>query len=170
MKRFPGVGGRMQLIQQGQPFQVIIDFAHTPDGLQNVLETLEKVKVNRVITIMGHSGGNRDSSMRPELGEIAFDKSDYVILTADNPRHEPLEKIYAEILAGRKDEQTAYECIDNRESAVKRALEIAQEGDILLFAGKGVEPYQVIGDEYIPYNEVETVIASLEALGFKNHE
>ena len=63
-----------------------------------------------------------------------------------------------------------YECIDNRESAVKRALEIAQEGDILLFAGKGVEPYQVIGDEYIPYNEVETVIASLEALGFQNHE
>ena len=170
MKRFPGVGGRMQLIQQGQPFQVIIDFAHTPDGLQNVLETLEKVKVNRVITIMGHSGGNRDSSMRPELGEIAFDKSDYVILTADNPRHEPLEKIYADILAGRKDEQTAYECIDNRESAVKRALEIAQEGDILLFAGKGVEPYQVIGDEYVPYNEVETVIASLEALGFQNHE
>ena len=170
MKRFPGVGGRMQLIQQGQPFQVIIDFAHTPDGLQNVLETLEKVKVNRVITIMGHSGGNRDSSMRPELGEIAFDKSDYVILTADNPRNEPLEKIYAEILAGRKDEKTAYECIDNRESAVKRALEIAQEGDILLFAGKGVEPYQVIGDEYIPYNEVETVIASLEALGFKYHE
>ena len=157
----------LQLIQQGQPFQVIIDFAHTPDGLQNVLETLEKVKVNRVITIMGHSGGNRDSSMRPELGEIAFDKSDYVILTADNPRNEPLEKIYAEILAGRKDEQTAYECIDNRESAVKRALEIAQEGDILLFAGKGVEPYQVIGDEYIPYNEVETVIECLKAMGFK---
>ena len=72
----------MQLIQQGQPFQVIIDFAHTPDGLQNVLETLEKVKLNRVITIMGHSGGNRDSSMRPELGEIAFDKSDYVILNS----------------------------------------------------------------------------------------
>ena len=93
-----------------------------------------------------------------------------MILTADNPRHEPLEKIYAEILAGRKDEKTAYECIDNRESAVKRALEIAQEGDILLFAGKGVEPYQVIGDEYIPYNEVETVIASLEALGFQHHE
>ena len=93
-----------------------------------------------------------------------------MILTADNPRHEPLEKIYAEILSGRKDEQTAYECIDNRESAVKRALEIAQEGDILLFAGKGVEPYQVIGDEYVPYNEVETVIASLEALGFQNHE
>ena len=160
----------MQLIQQGQPFQVIIDFAHTPDGLQNVLETLEKVKVNRVITIMGHSGGNRDSSMRPELGEIAFKKSDYVILTADNPRHEPLEEIYQGILSGRKNEKIAYECVDDRIEAVKRALEIAQEGDILLFAGKGVEPYQVIGDEYIPYNEVETVIECLEAMGFKNHE
>ena len=170
MKRFPGVGGRMQMIQQGQPFQVIIDFAHTPDGLENVLMTLEKVKMNRVITIMGHSGGNRDSSMRPELGEIAFEKSDYVILTADNPRHEPLEEIYKGILSGRKNEKIAYECIDDRIEAVKRALEIAQEGDILLFAGKGVEPYQVIGDEYIPYNEVETVIECLKAMGFKNHE
>ena len=67
-------------------------------------------------------------------------------------------------------EYTHHRLLDNRESAVKRALEIAQEGDILLFAGKGVEPYQVIGDEYIPYNEVETVIECLKAMGFKNHE
>ena len=102
--------------------------------------------------------------------EKSFDKSDYVILTADNPRNEPLEKIYAEILSGRKDEKTAYECIDNRESVVKRALEMRKKGIFYYLLGKGVEPYQVIGDEYIPYNEVETVIASLEALGFKNHE
>ena len=166
--KFPGVGGRMQLIQKGQPFQVIIDFAHTPDGLENVLSTLEEVKINRVITIMGHSGGNRDSSMRPELGEIAFEKSDYVILTADNPRQEPLEKIYSEIVSGRKNENTPYECVDDRKQAVERALELAQEGDILLFAGKGVEPYQVIGEEYIPYNEVETVVQELEKLGYNN--
>lgn len=166
--KFPGVGGRMQLIQKGQPFQVIIDFAHTPDGLENVLSTLEEVKINRVITIMGHSGGNRDSSMRPELGEIAFEKSDYVILTADNPRQESLEKIYSEIVSGRKNENTPYECVDDRKQAIERALELAQEGDILLFAGKGVEPYQVIGEEYIPYNEVETVVQALEKLGYKN--
>ena len=166
--KFPGVGGRMQLIQKGQPFQVIIDFAHTPDGLENVLSTLEEVKMNRVITIMGHSGGNRDSSMRPELGKIAFEKSDYVILTADNPRQEPLEKIYSEIVSGRNNENTPYECVDDRKQAIERALEIAQEGDILLFAGKGVEPYQVIGEEYIPYNEVETVVQALEKLGYKN--
>lgn len=166
--KFPGVGGRMQLIQKGQPFQVIIDFAHTPDGLENVLSTLEEVKINRVITIMGHSGGNRDSSMRPELGEIAFEKSDYVILTADNPRQESLENIYSEIVSGRKNENTPYECVDDREQAIERALELAQEGDILLFAGKGVEPYQVIGEEYIPYNEVETVVQALEKLGYKN--
>ena len=158
----------MQLIQKGQPFQVIIDFAHTPDGLKNVLSTLEEVKINRVITIMGHSGGNRDSSMRPELGEIAFEKSDYVILTADNPRQESLEKIYSEIVSGRKNENTPYECVDDRKQAIERALELAQEGDILLFAGKGVEPYQVIGEEYIPYNEVETVVQALEKLGYKN--
>ena len=166
--KFPGVGGRMQLIQKGQPFQVIIDFAHTPDGLENVLSTLEEVKMNRVITIMGHIGGNRDSSMRPELGEIAFEKSDYVILTADNPRQESLEKIYSEIVSGRKNENTPYECVDDRKQAIERALELAQEGDILLFAGKGVEPYQVIGEEYIPYNEVETVVQALEKLGYKN--
>lgn len=166
--KFPGVGGRMQLIQKGQPFQVIIDFAHTPDGLENVLSTLEEVKMNRVITIMGHSGGNRDSSMRPELGKIAFEKSDYVILTADNPRQEPLEKIYSEIVSGRNNENTPYECVDDRKQAIERALEIAQEGDILLFAGKGVEPYQVIGEEYIPYNEVETVVQALEKLGYNN--
>ena len=166
--KFPGVAGRMQLIQKGQPFQVIIDFAHTPDGLENVLSTLEEVKINRVITIMGHSGGNRDSSMRPELGEIAFEKSDYVILTADNPRQESLEKIYSEIVSGRKNENTPYECVDDRKQAIERALELAQEGDILLFAGKGVEPYQVIGEEYIPYNEVETVVQALEKLGYKN--
>ena len=166
--KFPGVGGRMQLIQKGQPFQVIIDFAHTPDGLENVLSTLEEVKINRVITIMGHSGGNRDSSMRPELGKIAFEKSDYVILTADNPRQESLEKIYSEIVSGRKNENTPYECVDDRKQAIERALEIAQEGDILLFAGKGVEPYQVIGEEYIPYNEVETVVQALEKLGYNN--
>ena len=166
--KFPGVGGRMQLIQKGQPFQVIIDFAHTPDGLENVLSTLEEVKINRVITIMGHSGGNRDSNMRPELGEIAFEKSDYVILTADNPRQESLENIYSEIVSGRKNENTPYECVDDREQAIERALELAQEGDILLFAGKGVEPYQVIGEEYIPYNEVETVVQALEKLGYKN--
>ena len=166
--KFPGVGGRMQLIQKGQPFQVIIDFAHTPDGLENVLSTLEEVKINRVITIMGHSGGNRDSSMRPELGEIAFEKSDYVILTADNPRQESLEKIYSEIVSGRKNENTPYECVDDRKQAIERALELAQEGDILLFAGKGVEPYQVIGEEYIPYNEVETVVQALEKLGYNN--
>ncbi len=166
--KFPGVGGRMQLIQKGQPFQVIIDFAHTPDGLENVLSTLEEVKMNRVITIMGHSGGNRDSSMRPELGKIAFEKSDYVILTADNPRQEPLEKIYSEIVSGRNNKNTPYECVDDRKQAIERALEIAQEGDILLFAGKGVEPYQVIGEEYIPYNEVETVVQALEKLGYNN--
>ena len=166
--KFPGVGGRMQLIQKGQPFQVIIDFAHTPDGLENVLSTLEEVKMNRVITILGHSGGNRDSSMRPELGKIAFEKSDYVILTADNPRQEPLEKIYSEIVSGRNNENTPYECVDDRKQAIERALEIAQEGDILLFAGKGVEPYQVIGEEYIPYNEVKTVVQALEKLGYNN--
>ena len=168
MKQFPGVGGRMQLIQKGQPFQVIVDFAHTPDGLENVLSTLETVKKHRIITVMGHSGGNRDSSMRPELGQIAFEKSDYVILTADNPRKEPLQNIYQGILSEVDVDSSKYECIDDRSEAVYRALSLAEKDDIILFAGKGVEPYQVIGEEYFPYDEVQTVINHLEKLGYVN--
>lgn len=153
LKHFPGVAGRMQMINEQQKFQVIVDFAHTPDGLQNVLDTLNDTKQGKIWTVIGHSGGNRDSSMRPELGRIALEGSDFVVFTADNPRDELLTQIYKGLTSGSS--KRNYTCIDDRKTAIHYALSHAEESDIVLLAGKGAEPYQVIGKEYLPYNEVE---------------
>ena len=157
VKVFKGVAGRMQSVDKGQDFQVIVDFAHTPDGLDNVLDSLAQIPHGKIITVVGHSGGNRDSSMRPELGRIALTKSDHVVFTADNPRTEPLVNIYEGLLSAVDKNSVSYECIDKREEAIEKALQLAGAGDIVLLAGKGVEPYQIIGEIEYPYNEIEIV-------------
>ena len=157
VKVFKGVAGRMQSVDKGQDFQVIVDFAHTPDGLENVLDSLAQIPHGKIITVVGHSGGNRDSSMRPELGRIALTKSDHVVFTADNPRTEPLVNIYEGLLSAVDKNSVSYECIDKREFAIEKALQLASTGDIVLLAGKGVEPYQIIGEVEYPYNEIEIV-------------
>ena len=157
VKAFQGVAGRMQSIDKGQDFQVIVDFAHTPDGLENVLDSLAQIPHGKIITVVGHSGGNRDSSMRPELGRIALTKSDHVVFTADNPRTEPLDNIYQGLLSAVNKESVSYECIDKREEAIEKALQLANKNDIVLLAGKGVEAYQIIGEVEYPYNEIEVV-------------
>ena len=155
LKTFRGVSGRMEMVDSTKDFKILIDFAHTPDGLINVLNTLSKIPHNNIITLIGHSGGNRDSSMRPDLGKIALEKSDKVIFTADNPRNESVEKIVREMTS--TCEKDNYIIINDRKDAIKYALEIAQKDDIVLLAGKGAEPYQVIGEEYIPYSEIDVV-------------
>ena len=150
---FGGVDGRMQRIETGRGYSVIVDFAHTPDGLENALGTLNKLPHKNIITVIGHSGGNRDSSMRPELGKIALENSERVIFTADNPRHEKIEDIVEGLISACPNEN--YIVIEKREEAIKAAFDMASEGDIVLLAGKGGEPYQVIGDGYIPYDEAE---------------
>lgn len=162
VKAFKGVAGRMQSVDKGQDFQVIVDFAHTPDGLENVLDSLAQIPHGKIITVVGHSGGNRDSSMRPELGRIALTKSDHVVFTADNPRTEPLVNIYEGLLSAVDKNSVSYECIDKREEAIEKALQLAGTGDIVLLAGKGVEPYQIIGEVEYPYNEIEIVESLLE--------
>ena len=156
-KKLEGVPGRMQLIDEGQDYKIIVDFAHTPDALENVLSSVSANKKNRLISLMGHSGGNRDSGMRPELGDILFAHSDIVVLTADNPRNESVEKICKEML-GTHDEKE-YHIIENREKAIQTALDMAQPNDVLVFAGKGIEPYQIIGEDevHVPYNEIEII-------------
>lgn len=164
VKAFQGVAGRMQAVDKGQDFQVIVDFAHTPDGLENVLDSLAQIPHGKIITVVGHSGGNRDSSMRPELGRIALTKSDHVVFTADNPRTEPLSNVYEGLLSAVNKESVSYECIDKREEAIEKALQLASVGDIVLLAGKGVEPYQIIGEVEYPYNEIEIVESLLGKL------
>ena len=155
LKSFSGVSGRMETVHTDKNYKIIIDFAHTPDGLMKVLETLNKVPHNKIITLIGHSGGNRDSSMRPDLGRIALENSDEVVFTADNPRNESVEHIVEGLVSDCA--KTNYNVIEDRKEAIEYAFGIAGENDIVLLAGKGAEPYQVIGDEYLPYSEIETV-------------
>lgn len=156
---FEGVSGRMQLVDEGQSYKVVVDFAHTPDAIENVLKELSSKKQGRLITLIGHSGGNRDSGARPEIGDIVFKYSDYIVFTADNPRHEPVQKICIELIG--QHNEVPYTIIEQREAAVEYALNFAEEHDTVVFTGKGGELYQVIGDDYVPYNEVEIIKAVL---------
>lgn len=160
-KTFKGVTGRMQTINLGQDFNVIVDFAHIPDALENILLELNKSKKGRLFIVFGHSGGNRDSAARPEIGDILFKLADEIVFTADNPRHEPLEKIWQELIGDHTEKN--YHLIEDRETAIQHVISLAQAGDTICFAGKGGEAYQVIGDEYVPYNEVATVEKNLQA-------
>lgn len=159
---FKGVSGRMQAINRGQEFTAIVDFAHTPDAIEHVLKELTRKKKRRLMILFGHSGGNRDSEARPEIGDILFKYADYIILTADNPRFEPVAKICSELVQDH--DEKPYIVIEDRQEAIKHAILEAKEDDIILFAGKGGESYQIIGNENIPYNEAETVQATINAL------
>lgn len=163
---FPGVTGRMQIIEEGQDFNVVVDFAHTPDALDNVLKQVsDQVKQKgegQVVALFGHSGGNRDSAARPELGDILFNCADRIIFTADNPRSEPVRKIVDEMIGDHQEDK--YDYIEDREEAIRYAVSIMNPGDTLLLAGKGGETYQVIGDEYLPYDEIQVVRQCLREL------
>ncbi len=147
-----GVEGRMERLT-GNGKNVIIDYAHTPDGLQKVLASLEGIG-GRLITVFG-AGGDRDRTKRGLMGRIATEKSDLAIITSDNPRCENPTEIIIDILSGvRRDNYIATE---NREKAIELALSIANKGDTVLLAGKGQERYQIIGTEKIPFDEREIV-------------
>ena len=154
-KKFEGVTGRMQMVDEGQDYQVIVDFAHTPDALENLLKNLSETCKGRLVVMMGHSGGNRDSGMRPDLGDILFKYADWVVLTADNPRHEDVGKICNEMR--RDHSEKDYHIIEDRHEAIQYIIDHAQTNDTIVFAGKGGEPYQVIGDDYLPFDEIEIV-------------
>lgn len=164
MSYFEGVSGRMQAINEGQPFEIIVDFAHTTDALERVLQELSNNKEpgQRLITLFGHSGGNRDSGARPDLGALLFKYSDEIIFTADNPRFESVAKIAQDMIGSHQEKP--YKIIENRMEAVNHLISYAQAGDILLFAGKGGESYQVIGKDNIPYDEVQTIITALKEI------
>lgn len=158
-QEFEGVTGRMQSIEEGQKFTAIVDFAHTPDAIERVLAELSANKTKRLLVLIGHSGGNRDSGARPEIGDIVFKYADEIIFTADNPRFEPIPKIVAELVQSHQEK--AYTVIEDRQSAIEFAVKQAEAEDIVVFVGKGGEAYQVIGDEYVPYDEVATVQAAI---------
>lgn len=157
--RFDGISGRMEHVKNDCGINIIIDFAHTPASLENVLKTLKDAYGGRLITVFG-CGGDRDSSKRSVMGKVASEYSDKVFVTSDNPRTEDPDKIIDDIMSGTDENKTVR--ITDRTSAIQAALEFAKNGDTVLIAGKGHEKYQIIGKEKIYYNEREIVKTILE--------
>ncbi len=153
--------GRLEILKTDTDYKVVIDYAHTPDGFEKVLEAVRGFTVGRVIVVFG-CGGDRDKTKRPKMGRIAADLSDVAIVTTDNPRTEDPVVIIKEILMGMVGSKAKTVTFLDRTDAIENALSIAKSGDTVLLAGKGHETYQIIGTERIHYDEREIVSAILE--------
>lgn len=158
------VSGRMERLDVKADFDVIIDYAHTPDGLEKVIHTLKGIARGRVITVFG-CGGDRDRTKRPVMGEISGRYADLSIITSDNPRCEDEMQIIRDIYDGIKKTDGDYLIIPDRKQAIAHAIAVAKPGDVLLLAGKGAEDYQIIGKEKRHFNEREIVRECLEGKG-----
>ena len=148
--------GRSELVDNKLDLKIMIDYAHTPDSLENILKTVKQYTIGKVICVFG-CGGDRDKTKRPEMGEIAGRLADYTIITSDNPRTEVPEDIIKEIEVGTKKTKGNYECITDRKEAIKKAISMENKNDIVIIAGKGHEMYQEIQKEQIPFNEREII-------------
>ncbi len=146
------VPGRIEVLQTGTPYKVILDYSHSPDALENILKTVRQFTRKRVIALFG-CGGDRDKGKRPMMGEIGGRLADYCILTSDNPRTENPMVILAAIEKGIKPTGGKYEVIENRREAIQRALSMAEDGDVIVLAGKGHETYQEIMGIKRPFDE-----------------
>ena len=155
LKKSKTVKGRCELVEINKPYQVMIDFAHTPDGMENILTSVNEFKPARVITVFG-CVGDRDKGKRPKMGAIAKKYSDVVVVTSDNPRSEDMQAIIDDIMAGISDRTNVYSHTDRKE-AIRMAMELAQEGDIVLLLGKGHEMVQKFKDYEIEFDEREVV-------------
>lgn len=158
-----GVKGRAEVIATGKDFTIIIDYAHTPDGLANILSTFKELKKGRLVCLFG-CGGNRDTTKRAIMGSIATKMSDFVIVTSDNPRNEEPNLIINDILEGMKDSKTPYVVIEDRKEAIKYAVQNAATGDIIVLAGKGHETYQILKTGKVHLDEREVISEALNEL------
>ncbi|MGH3009353.1 MAG: Mur ligase family protein [Gaiellaceae bacterium] len=155
-----GVPGRFESVDAGQPFHVLVDYAHKPDALENVLRAArELANGNRVICVVG-AGGDRDRGKRPLMGRLAAELADVAIVTSDNPRSEDPEAIAAEMVAGAERD---VELELDRSTAIVRAVELARPGDVVLIAGKGAEQGQQFADRTVPFDDRETAKEALKA-------
>lgn len=159
-----GVKGRIEVVPTDTEYTVIIDYAHSPDGLENIISSLKEIAQGRVVTLFG-CGGDRDHGKRPKMGKIAADLSDFCVVTSDNPRSENPTEIINDILKGMKDSTTPYTVVENRREAIAWALNHAQKNDIILLAGKGHETYQILPTGTIHFDEREVIA---EVLGENN--
>lgn len=156
-----GVKGRVEVVPTpGKPYTVLIDYAHTPDGLENLLRSVKDYCRGRVILVFG-CGGDRDKTKRPIMGEIAVKYADFVIVTSDNPRTEDPMAIIRDILSGISGTKTPYAVEEDRRRAIRVALRCARKYDMILLAGKGHETYQILGTTKIHLDEREEVASAL---------
>ncbi len=161
LEALDGVPGRFEAVDEGQPFTLLVDYAHTPDSLENVLTTARELDSGRLICVFG-CGGDRDREKRPLMGRIAAELADVPIVTSDNPRSEDPGAIIDEILAGMDGDP---EIIQDRRSAIVRAVEIAEPGDVVVIAGKGHEQGQQFRDRTVPFDDREVAREALRRLG-----
>ncbi len=143
------------------PYEIIIDYAHTPDGLENILKTAKAFTRGRLISVFG-CGGDRDKVKRPQMGKISIDIADISIITSDNPRSEDPMSIIKDIEAGL--DKDNYIVIENRKEAIKKAISVAAKGDVIVIAGKGHETYQILKNETIHFDEREVVKEILDSM------
>jgi UDP-N-acetylmuramoyl-L-alanyl-D-glutamate--2,6-diaminopimelate ligase len=158
-----GVPGRFEKVDAGQPFLLLVDYAHTEDALDRLLQAVSDLQPRRIITVFG-CGGDRDRGKRPKMGAVSARQSDITVLTSDNPRSEPPLAIIQEIEGGLRsaDPSAQYEIVPNRREAIARAVDLAEAGDAVVIAGKGHEDYQIIGNERFPFDDRQAARETLE--------
>ncbi|MFC4808284.1 UDP-N-acetylmuramoyl-L-alanyl-D-glutamate--2,6-diaminopimelate ligase [Paenibacillus sp. GCM10023250] len=166
LEAVPGVPGRVEAVEAGQPFAVIVDYAHTPDGLENVLKAVKEFAAGRVLCVFG-CGGDRDRTKRPLMGRISARYADYSFVTSDNPRTEDPLQILADVEAGLLADgvaQDRYELLADRRAAIQKAVEMARRGDVVLIAGKGHETYQDVQGVKYDFDDREVAKEAIRSL------
>lgn len=165
LRETAGVKGRVEVVPTpGKDYTVLIDYAHTPDALENVLKSVRDFCAGRLIAVFG-CGGDRDPYKRPIMGRIGAELADYVVFTSDNPRTEDPNEILRQVVEGAKGVKTPYTVIENRRAAIRWAMDHAKKDDIIVLAGKGHEDYQILGTEKTHLDEREEVAAHLREEG-----
>ena len=171
VENLSAIPGRMERVDMGQPFTVLVDYSHTPDALENALRSLRLLCERELIVVFG-CGGDRDKTKRPEMGRVADEIADRVIITSDNPRTEDPNEITEQIargIKGRADIPVSHKraiIIPDRREAIQNALSTAAEGDVVLIAGKGHEQYQLIGEVRYPFDDRKVTVEELAGLGW----
>jgi UDP-N-acetylmuramoyl-L-alanyl-D-glutamate--2,6-diaminopimelate ligase len=160
-----GVPGRFERVDEGQPFLVVVDYAHTDDALRNTIRVARELGPKRVLTLFG-CGGDRDRKKRPLMGSAAGELSDFVVLTSDNPRSEDPLGIINDALVGLRRHDTPHLIEVDREKGIRAIVAEAGAGDIVILAGKGHETYQILQDKRIPFDDRETARRALRSVGY----
>ena len=146
--------GRVEVLEYGQKYDIVLDYAHTTDAFLKLYPVLKKISRGRIITVTGSAGG-REKEKRGPMGKVVLDNSDYVIFTMDDPRNEDVNTIIDDLVS--LSDKTNYLRIIDRSEAIKKALDMANDNDLVLIAGKGCDNYMALGNKYIPYCDKEEI-------------